>query len=91
MSTNSEKCRAIYQKKYTRLPEINTFQRVRDSEYVAWLESVVAGRSKNKVDTASHNSAMVPCPQHDAIDGGCPLHAHVWLCGIKPCMIARHQ
>jgi hypothetical protein len=39
----------------------------------------------------STNSAMVPCPQHDAIDAGCPLHAHVWFCGIKPCMIARHQ
>jgi len=33
----------------------------------------------------------VPCPQHDALDAGCPLHAGVWLCGIKPCIITWHQ
>lgn len=32
---------------------------------------------------------LVPCPQHNAIDAGCPLNAHVWLCGSKPCMIKQ--
>ena len=34
---------------------------------------------------------MVPCPQHDAVDAGCPLHAHVWFCGVKPCMIIKEK
>ena len=32
----------------------------------------------------------LPCPQHDALDAGCPLHAGVWLCGVQPCIIMRH-
>jgi hypothetical protein len=64
-----------------------------------WRKSLQAalysfgGAPQNTIGTqpTSTNSAMVPCPQHDALDAGCPLHAGVWLCGIKPCMIAQHQ
>lgn len=37
----------------------------------------------------SNTAELVPCPQHDALDAGCPLYPGVWLCGTNPCVIAK--
>jgi hypothetical protein len=38
----------------------------------------------------SDNSAMVPCRAHDIVDAGCCC-VEGWMCGSKPCTVARHQ
>lgn len=73
---------------------------VRESGQQSWLTLEEAIDQRDKLDAAirsagqanppADNSAMVPCRAHDPVDAGCCC-VEGWVCGVKPCMVARHQ